>query len=205
MLFIDNKYTRWYYAIITNAQARTLPEETRKENHHIVPECFFINRKRKGPKGWLEGNPEDSANKVDLTIEEHFVCHWLLTKMTEGKALQKMHRAMLPFIKGNNQQHRSRMNSRIFAMVRENAAKAQTGELNHMYGKRGVDSPFYGKKRPAHVGEAVRAARLGKNSGELNPMWGKKMPRETCPHCQKSFAMGMYVRWHGDKCKHKRQ
>jgi 5-methylcytosine-specific restriction endonuclease McrA len=27
------------------------------EWHHIIPESFFILRKRKGNKGWLEGNP----------------------------------------------------------------------------------------------------------------------------------------------------
>jgi len=51
------------------------------ENHHIIPECFFINRKRKGPKGWIEGNPNARENLVLLTSREHYLAHQILVKM----------------------------------------------------------------------------------------------------------------------------
>jgi hypothetical protein len=90
MLFIDNKYTRWYYSIINNAKIRINKPNEYLENHHIIPECFYVNRKRSGPKGWLVGDPDDPSNKVELTPEEHRVCHLLLVNMTEGEARIKM-------------------------------------------------------------------------------------------------------------------
>lgn len=42
----QNKYLNWYLSIITKAQNRNLTEYT--EKHHIVPDCFYITRKRKG-------------------------------------------------------------------------------------------------------------------------------------------------------------
>jgi len=51
------------------------------EEHHIIPDFFFINRKRKGPKGWLVGNPDDPTNLVRLTPEAHYTAHQLLVKI----------------------------------------------------------------------------------------------------------------------------
>ena len=38
-------------------------------------------------------------------------------------------------------------------------------------------------------------------SGENNPMFGKKVKRVTCEHCNKEVAINGYAQWHGDKCK----
>jgi hypothetical protein len=81
MLFIDNKYTRWYYNIIANAQSRTLPADVYTEKHHIIPKSLGGNNSR--------------ANLVALTAREHFLCHWLLTKMTLNDALSKMNYAFI--------------------------------------------------------------------------------------------------------------
>lgn len=51
------------------------------EKHHIIPEFFFIKRARKGPNGWLDGNPNDKSNFVFLTPREHYVAHQLLVKI----------------------------------------------------------------------------------------------------------------------------
>lgn len=88
-MYLDNKYTKWYYSIVEAAKLRSVAVEN-AENHHIIPESFFINRFRKGPAGWLEGDPEDPKNKVKLTGREHIICHILLVKMTEGAAHKKM-------------------------------------------------------------------------------------------------------------------
>ena len=58
--FLDNKYSRWYYAIIATAQARISDGYT--ENHHIIPKCL--------------GGSNLEENLVNLTAREHFVCHW---------------------------------------------------------------------------------------------------------------------------------
>ena len=65
--FLENRYTRWYYAIIAQAKDRTTSQYT--ESHHVLPRSMFPN---------LHSN---STNRVNLTAKEHFICHWLLTKM----------------------------------------------------------------------------------------------------------------------------
>jgi hypothetical protein len=74
--YLDNKYTQWYYSIIESARIRQLVGYT--EQHHIVPDSFFLNRNRKGTRGWIEGNSNDPSNLVRLTAREHLLCHQLL-------------------------------------------------------------------------------------------------------------------------------
>ena len=92
--YLINKYTLWYYSIIDHARQRdTISEYT--ETHHIIPDCFYINNRSKGKRpGFLIGNSNDKNNLVDLTFKEHFICHWLLTKMVTGSSYYKMERAM---------------------------------------------------------------------------------------------------------------
>jgi len=96
-IYLNNKYTIWYYCIINYAQSRGSKSLAYRERHHIIPESFYINRVRRGPKGWLEGNPNHNSNIVSLTPREHFICHWLLTKMVTGLAAMKMERALTYF------------------------------------------------------------------------------------------------------------
>jgi hypothetical protein len=69
-----NKYTTWYTAITDRARTRKLEGYT--ERHHVIPKS-------------LNGT-DDNTNLVDLTAREHFICHWLLTKMYTGEAKSKM-------------------------------------------------------------------------------------------------------------------
>lgn len=81
-LFMSNKYTKWYFNIIKSRKIRILDKNEYYENHHIIPNCKPLN-------GLC--TPE---NMVYLTPKEHFLVHWLLTKMcasSKGKA--KMHHA----------------------------------------------------------------------------------------------------------------
>lgn len=100
MLFIDNKYTRWYYAIVEKAQKRASTKKQAKEllgyveQHHIIPECFYIVRVRKGKPGWLTGNCNLAENLVFLTAKEHYLCHQLLVRMTSGRSLFLMQAAL---------------------------------------------------------------------------------------------------------------
>jgi hypothetical protein len=72
-IFNDSKYTRWYWQIVNNArtQNRTKTDGSYYERHHIVPKSL--------------GGGEANSNKVLLTFKEHFICHWLLTKMVNEK------------------------------------------------------------------------------------------------------------------------
>lgn len=96
-LFIKNKYTRWYFNIISNAKHREIDVYT--EMHHVVPVCFYVKNRSKGRRpGWIDGDPDKEDNLVRLTPREHFVCHWLLTKMMDNKhARIKMEHALSSF------------------------------------------------------------------------------------------------------------
>lgn len=77
-MFLDNKYSKWYSALTNMAVNRT--EEFEGEKHHIVPRSL--------------GGLDTPGNVVKLTYREHFLAHWLLTKMTTGDDLQKMRFAL---------------------------------------------------------------------------------------------------------------
>jgi len=73
-MFIYNKYSRWYYQIIDSALSqdrKKIKSENLYERHHIIPKSL--------------GGSDKSDNLVLLTYREHFICHWLLTKMVEDR------------------------------------------------------------------------------------------------------------------------
>ena len=73
-----NKYKQWYSNITDRAKNRNLNSYT--ESHHIQPRSL--------------GGTDESINLVALTAREHFICHWLLVKMTTGKDRHKMLNAL---------------------------------------------------------------------------------------------------------------
>ena len=92
MMFNDNKYTEWYFIIVISAKTkgRSRNSEISYEEHHIIPKCKSFNG---------NNTPE---NMVLLTFKEHFLVHWLLTKMCEGEFKAKMYYAFhaMSFDKG---------------------------------------------------------------------------------------------------------
>lgn len=115
-IFINNKYTSTYFKIVERAKNRTTDEYT--EKHHIIPECFYKIRKRKGPAGILEGDANAKTNLVRLTAREHFICHILLIKMTKGIWRHKMILGATGMKRSTNNQSRY-INSRLYEVVRK--------------------------------------------------------------------------------------
>lgn len=116
MIFIDNKYTYWYYSIIDRAKTRLNINYT--ETHHIIPKSL--------------GGDNTFNNLVKLTAREHFICHLLLTKMVSGKERQKMVHAWwaMATLKKECQQ-RYQINSFQYSLAREKYIK-QFSENNPM-------------------------------------------------------------------------
>jgi len=116
-MFIQNKYTKWYYQITYRAQARASTRKEAKalfgypENHHILPESL--------------GGLKTKDNMAFLTAREHFICHWLLTKMTAGKHKSKMIYALNGMKRKNKYQERyeTKITSRVYARIKEIMAK----------------------------------------------------------------------------------
>ena len=72
-MYLQNKYTHCYYNIVNRAKARSTVGYF--ERHHIIPKSL--------------GGTNDVDNLVNLTAREHFICHWLLTKMLPKSIDQK--------------------------------------------------------------------------------------------------------------------
>ena len=100
-----NKYNRWYNTITERARDRVLNGYT--ERHHIIPKS-------------LNGT-DDKNNLVNLTAREHFICHWLLTKMYTGEAKAKMIYALNGMKRSNT--FAQRYETKITARVYENLKK----------------------------------------------------------------------------------
>lgn len=116
MIFIDNKYTRIYNKIIERAKSRPDPK-TYTERHHIIPRSL--------------GGSNAKSNIAVLTAREHFICHWLLPKMTEGRARHSMSNALrMMMAKHPDGRHDERYipNSKIYELVKKTANKASLGK-----------------------------------------------------------------------------
>lgn len=133
-MYLDNKYTRWYYNIIKSAKNRRLTEYT--EEHHIIPKCFY---KMNSKWGTLNENSELKSNKVILTIKEHYIAHLLLTKMVDDTVkLAQMNRALERCININNkfQTNRYKIGCRKYQQIRQLSAKANSVFIS------GVNNPM---------------------------------------------------------------
>jgi hypothetical protein len=113
MIFIDNKYTKWYHAIVQNANLRTLSDDTYIEKHHVIPRSL--------------GGVDSKENLVRLTAREHFVCHLLLTKMVAGPAQYQMLSAVTRFRQSRKYQKRI-LTSWEYQKIRECAISARIGQ-----------------------------------------------------------------------------
>jgi hypothetical protein len=103
-IFINNKYTALYYSIIRSSSGHA--KKTYTESHHIIPKSL---------------NGDDTCNNlVQLTAREHFICHWLLTKMVNGENKKKMIFAlkMLNANNQNQQRYKTKITSRVYAKLK---------------------------------------------------------------------------------------
>jgi hypothetical protein len=108
MNYIDNKYSKAYFDIITRAKNREIVGYT--EKHHIIPKSL--------------GGANTKDNLVKLTAHEHFVCHLLLTKCLLGEEKAKMvFGAKRMMVRGNQHQNNRYIPSgRIYEMIKKEEA-----------------------------------------------------------------------------------
>lgn len=94
---LDNKYTTWYNNICQQALLRSTTRKEAKlklgytEGHHIIPKCITPNK-----------------NIVYLTMREHFLVHWLLSKMFTGSIKYKLLYALNSMARGEHRKLTSR-------------------------------------------------------------------------------------------------
>lgn len=220
-MYLQNKYTRWYYNIIDRAKSRTFIEH--KETHHIIPKCL--------------GGNDSKENLVDLSGKEHFLCHLLLTKMVPDN--KKLIYAAWGMANLNNPlQQRYKITGRIYEMLRKefqikksqdtrNSNPMNDPEIRKRHAesirKRGKTKGNTGQKRGPISDqlrkilrqktiesmsieriEQIRQQQLSRPD-ELKQKYAiAHTPQISCIYCRKLLNPGTFGRWHGDNCKQKR-
>lgn len=149
-LFLDNKYTKLYYRIVSNATIRLNIDETRYyETHHIIPKC-------------MDGGNK-TENLVLLTFQEHVICHWCLTKMVSNSYYKmKLLHAFSAMAIDKNSNHKRIIPTWLIEISRKNLKHTEetkqkmslthkqrwTKELKEKYSneRKGSNNSFYSKK-----------------------------------------------------------
>lgn len=144
---LTNKYSKLYNNITSNAKQRTNDSYT--ECHHIIPQSL--------------GGSNDKENLVELTAREHFICHWLLVKMTEGEDRSKMLYALNGMKAENKYQKRyhTKITARVYEKYRiEHAA-------NHSKTMKG--RPAWNKGKKLEGEELEKHRERTKNRKQMSP------------------------------------
>lgn len=184
IVFLQNKYTRWYNTIIANAR-QTL-RHGYVEKHHVIPKSL--------------GGQDNLENIVKLIAREHFVCHLLLTKMTIGYRNKLMRFALGKFIQTAPTQER-KFTSWEYNKIRESISQARLGKQHSQATRKKISDKskgripwnkgvtgikhsdesnkkrsktMKGKKLSNDHRSKISASKLGKPSGML----GKTHPRK---------------------------
>ena len=196
-----NKYEKWYKNIIQSATARQHTEYT--ERHHIMPRSL--------------GGSDDADNLVSLTAREHFVCHWLLTKIyPTGEEHWRMLNAfrMMRAENPRQQRYQTKITARVYANLKEEYSKLQSEKVS------GSKNPMYGDKfyRSLQGRENQRQAVLGDKNGSKqesarvkisNNKRGKKRPqfsdewRAKLSLAKQGTNNNMYGKTHSEETKEK--
>ena len=217
-MYLTNKYTKWYNAIIAKAQIR-VNQNGYFEKHHIIPRSL--------------GGTDDPSNLVKLTAKEHFICHLLLTKMVIGTHKRSMYYASYMMVRGIRNQHYT-PSSITYAIVRSNMVTANKERPGPNLGltmpeetKAKISMSLKGRVHPtrtaehsAKLGQYIRTTehkiaisdarksqkgkqtRTDKTKSKMSA-WQKGVakPKLTCEHCNKTISDLNYKRWHGANCK----
>lgn len=160
-MFINNKYSKYYFNIINNAKSR-ITIEGYTEKHHIIPKSL--------------GGSNNQDNLVKLTAKEHFICHLLLTKMTSKSQKRSMIYAFNALSTLRNS-HQLRYNSRLYQLARKLFSKEQSKLMSTDL------NPMRGKTHSVKSREKMSKTRLGKKQTWL---LGKKLSKETREKISKS-------------------
>ena len=206
-IFLNNKYTTWYYRIINCIILLGRTKHTKNnvnyvyyERHHILPRAIF-------PEYANMNKSKD--NIVLLTAREHYVVHLLLTKMTSGPNRYKMGRALYMF-KGRNTitPDSIKMNSRHHQKIIDSLDLKHSEET-----KKRISKTNTGKKRSEETKRKMSEDRSGANnkmrgrplskdhkekiskskSGERNGMFGKTMSEDVRRKISNTMSHGLYI------------
>ena len=194
-----NKYKKWYEQIVQRAKNRIL--NGYYERHHILPRSL--------------GGLDIPENIVCLTAREHFICHWLLIKLTSGQDRYKMINA-LRMMRANKsgQRYTSKITARVYENLKTEYSEIQRqrifGENNPMYGKKFYRSEEGRIKQAQSVSgdnngakqsqsrKKISESKRGKKRDPFNPEWLEKIAESN-----RGKNNGMYGKNHSVDAKFK--
>ena len=173
-MYLQNKYSNWYFNIIKQARTRLLSGYA--EKHHIIPKSL--------------GGNNTKDNLVALTAREHFVCHLLLTRMTTGEARKKMVFAVF-YLTGKGKSNRDNRvkNSRLYSKLKQDLCEIVS--LQHK-----------GRKRPGRSVEyklKQTKAKLGQKNSNFKGFyitpWDKfESSRQAAKNCPSKITANYIIR-----------
>jgi hypothetical protein len=188
MIFTDDKYSQEYYTLVTKAKSRATTKKEASsllgynEKHHVVPESFYENRKRKGPKGWILGDPNFYENLIFVTAREHYRLHWLLCQMTlvdttfDTRARILTQLAIFRMSAGQKNIENYAVSESEYAFAKEMISAARTGPGNPQY-----------RKKVSDKAKLKRKETIEKNGGIKHPPRSQETIdklRKNCGHPQ---------------------
>ena len=150
-------YHKIYDALVTRGKNRVLTGY--KEKHHIIPRCM--------------GGTDDFDNLVDLTPEEHYLCHQLLVKMYPDNH-NILNAAM--FMTANGMGRRS---NKLYGWLKRRFSEYMKGPNNpqKVNPRCGDRHHYYGKTRPPSdewLTQDGRKILSESKKGSNNPHYGVK-------------------------------
>jgi hypothetical protein len=129
-------YKKIYESIVSRGKARVI--KGYKERHHIIPRCM--------------GGGDEEDNLVNLTPEEHYVCHQLLVKMypTNIKLLYAAHACSK--LHSKNHPESRKINNKKYGWLRRRHSKLQrTGAIIKCKCGKEFYAANYRKNRYSHL------------------------------------------------------
>ena len=223
---VENKYSKWYDQLISNALTRALPVGTYIERHHIIPKSF--------------GGSNFKNNLVKLTAREHYIAHALLWKFNIEKQFHiKMNHAFnaMCIMKDSalHNKPKYKINSKIFAQLKlernilvttdpiiqerlirvakevgqrpkgENFKRLASLRFTGRTDMIGKDNPNFGNKWSDEMKAMMSQKKTGQRlSPDVLQQRREKMSKKQyiCEHCGKlSKIKTNYIRWHGINCR----
>jgi len=162
-------YIQIYKDLVISRKNGILIKGEYYEKHHITPKC--LGGKDKGI--------------VNFTFREHFIAHWLLTKMFKDKIINRKMLHAFSYMVSNGSGRRN-LTSLQYESARKAFSKARKGKTHTKESKRKMSKSSKGKissfKNKTHTKESKRkmsAAKKDKYIGKNNPMYGRKHSEET--------------------------
>ncbi len=144
-------YQNVYVQIIENRKLN--PVDGYTENHHIVPRSL--------------GGNDDKSNLVKLTAREHFICHYLLTKiyLPKTKEFYSMIKAFMIMCHYQSDNQQRYVNSHLYHKLKKQFSEAQS------YCQSGNKNSQFGVRRRCVHNKELKLNKRIQNVAELEDGW----------------------------------